>query len=162
MAGLDITIVREYFELNGFLVRQLRKYNLQKRKTTSRKSEEEIDVVCFVMERFVDGYEVIVGMNVFTRIGGVLVSGRGVRFQRRVAAAAAVEEVVVEDTDFEARFDGEKWTVGWKWRGEAPVLTNRVAKYAMTAAVEDKFNEKVEDWIAQGWLRPCAIQSSTF
>ena len=21
--------------------------------------------------------------------------------------------------------------------------------------MEDKFNEKVEDWIAQGWLRPC-------
>jgi len=45
MAGLDITIVREYFELNGFLVRQLRKHQLQKRSTTIKRSEEEIDLI---------------------------------------------------------------------------------------------------------------------
>ena len=45
MAGLDITIVREYFELNGFLVRQLRKHHLQKRSTSAKRSEEEIDLI---------------------------------------------------------------------------------------------------------------------
>jgi hypothetical protein len=42
MAGFDENIVREYFELNGFLVRQLRKYRVQARK---KRSDEEIDLV---------------------------------------------------------------------------------------------------------------------
>lgn len=42
MAGVDETIVREYFELNGFLVRQMRKYQVQSR---AKRSEEEIDLI---------------------------------------------------------------------------------------------------------------------
>jgi len=44
MAGFDEQIVREYFELNGFLVRQLRKYQVQARRKTV---EEEIDLVVY-------------------------------------------------------------------------------------------------------------------
>lgn len=44
MAGVDETIVREYFEMNGFLVRQLRKYQVQSRAKTSA---EEIDLLVF-------------------------------------------------------------------------------------------------------------------
>jgi len=42
MAGIDENIVREYFELNGFLVRQLSKYQVQSRK---KRSDEQIDLV---------------------------------------------------------------------------------------------------------------------
>lgn len=42
MAGFDENIVREYFELNGFFVRQLRKYVVQSRK---KRADEEIDLV---------------------------------------------------------------------------------------------------------------------
>lgn len=44
MAGFDENIVREYFELNGFFVRQLRKYQVQSRK---KRADEEIDLVVF-------------------------------------------------------------------------------------------------------------------
>lgn len=44
MAGFDEQIVREYFELHGFLVRQLRKYQVQARHKTV---EEEIDLVVY-------------------------------------------------------------------------------------------------------------------
>lgn len=44
MAGVDETIVREYFEMNGFLVRQLRKYQVQSR---AKKTDEEIDLMIF-------------------------------------------------------------------------------------------------------------------
>jgi hypothetical protein len=44
MAGIDEEIVREYFEQNGFLVRQISKYQAQ----TKRKSgDEEIDFVVY-------------------------------------------------------------------------------------------------------------------
>lgn len=45
MAGVDVSIVREYFEMNGFFVRQLRKYNTQKRRSKTRRTEDEIDLL---------------------------------------------------------------------------------------------------------------------
>ncbi|MGH8021031.1 MAG: hypothetical protein ACREIA_22670 [Opitutaceae bacterium] len=44
MSAIDETIVREYFEQNGFLVRQMRKYAVQSRKKTS---DEEIDFLVY-------------------------------------------------------------------------------------------------------------------
>ncbi|MBP6507284.1 MAG: hypothetical protein KA257_06935 [Opitutaceae bacterium] len=44
MAAIDEGIVREYFEQNGFLVRQLRKYRVQSRRKTSG---EEVDLLVF-------------------------------------------------------------------------------------------------------------------
>lgn len=44
MAAIDEDIVREYFEQNGFLVRQMRKYQVQSRRKTS---DEEIDLLVY-------------------------------------------------------------------------------------------------------------------
>src|SRR5476651_1218440 len=44
MSAIDEGIVREYFEQNGFLVRQARKYQVQARRKTG---EEEIDLMVF-------------------------------------------------------------------------------------------------------------------
>lgn len=44
MAGIDEAIVREYFEMHGFLVRQVRKYQVQSRK---KLASEEIDLLLY-------------------------------------------------------------------------------------------------------------------
>ena len=44
MSAIDEGIVREYFEQNGFLVRQARKYQVQSRR---KSAEEEIDLTVF-------------------------------------------------------------------------------------------------------------------
>ncbi len=44
MSSVDEKIVREYFEQNGFLVRQLRKYQVQSRK---KRRDEEVDLLVF-------------------------------------------------------------------------------------------------------------------
>jgi hypothetical protein len=44
MSAIDEGIVREYFEQNGFLVRQVRKYQVQARRKTG---DEEIDLVVY-------------------------------------------------------------------------------------------------------------------
>jgi hypothetical protein len=44
MSAIDEGIVREYFEQNGFLVRQARKYQVQARR---KAAEEEIDLIVF-------------------------------------------------------------------------------------------------------------------
>ncbi len=54
MAGFDENIVREYFELNGFFVRQLRKYAVQSRK---KRADEEIDLLIYNPLAQADGGE---------------------------------------------------------------------------------------------------------
>src|ERR1022692_4454771 len=44
MSAIDEGIVREYFEQNGFFVRQVRKYQVQARRKTG---EEEIDLLVY-------------------------------------------------------------------------------------------------------------------
>ena len=44
MSAVDESIVREYFEQNGFFVRQVRKYQVQARKKTS---DEEVDLLVY-------------------------------------------------------------------------------------------------------------------
>jgi hypothetical protein len=44
MSAIDEGLVREYFEQNGFFVRQVRKYQVQSRKKTSK---EEIDLLVY-------------------------------------------------------------------------------------------------------------------
>jgi hypothetical protein len=44
MSAIDEDIVREYFEQNGFLVRQARKYQVQARRKTS---DEEVDLLVY-------------------------------------------------------------------------------------------------------------------
>ena len=44
MSSVDESIVREYFEQNGFLVRQLHKYQVQSRK---KRAEEEVDLLVY-------------------------------------------------------------------------------------------------------------------
>ncbi|MGZ0654252.1 hypothetical protein ACWPKO_00065 [Coraliomargarita sp. W4R53] len=52
MAGFDENIVREYFEVNGFFVRQLRKYLVQSRK---KGAGEEVDLIVYNPNAPVDG-----------------------------------------------------------------------------------------------------------
>ena len=44
MSAIDEGIVREYFEQNGFLVRQASKYQVQTRR---KKSDEEVDLLVY-------------------------------------------------------------------------------------------------------------------
>jgi hypothetical protein len=61
MAGFDENIVREYFELNGFFVRQLRKYLVQSRK---KSADKEIELVVYNPNAPVDG--VSAGFQLFS------------------------------------------------------------------------------------------------
>ena len=84
--------------------------------------------------------------------------GRGVPETTRGVSAAAASSVgsglKIDEADFTASFDGEKWTVLWKWaNGEAPArLENTTARYAVASGAKEKFEEEVRLWIKEGWL----------
>ena len=90
-----------------------------------------VKVEAILMNRIIDGINVIIGMDVINEIGGVTIKEAEVKFGDVHCAVAAFRLNVckIEDKDFEANFDGEKWTVKWKWKGEPPVLQNRMKFY---------------------------------
>ena len=111
------------------------------------------------------------------RLSGDLDGGRAVRLERAAdeldddsdnacdeerasitggEVAAAAPSMVVEDRDFSAHFDGSKWTVSWKWKNRPPELKNKIDVYHSTLdeETEEKFEEEINKWIEEGWLKP--------
>ena len=63
-----------------------------------------------------------------------MIVGRGVQFgtgKQCVLGAGVLESgesVVLNESDFAAHFEGQHWTVKWKWSDGEPVLRNQIAE----------------------------------
>jgi len=113
-----------------------------------------------VVETLVGGVEFIVGMDIIDRLGGVTVVGDEVKFGRTGVCGMMVcreRNPDIENKDFDAWFDGEKWTVRYKWNelGE-PNLKNKVSEYSNKLTDEKRHDYEVElkRWIDDGVLVP--------
>ena len=133
-----------------------------------------ISVRAIVADQILDGVDFVMGMDAIEQLGGVTVAGGEVTFGRprcAVSVKAACESgggdrreagvgnrpCEIEDKDFHAEFDGERWTVEWKWKTEEPpVLRNRVSCYERSLSEETRgeFEREVERWIEEGILVP--------
>lgn len=114
-----------------------------------------IELNCLVSE-IIPGYDVLLGMDAITAMGGVTVTERSVNFPVFVSASTDKSpEITITDKDFEAKFSDGEWTASWKWTEEsvAPALRNYVSHYAMKPDVELAFNDEVDAWITKGWLK---------
>ena len=124
-----------------------------------RIGKEACDMSVRVAETLVGGVDVIVGMDVIEKRGGVTVMKDKVIFGNSVVGVCAVREKCpdIADEDFDAWFDGEKWTVRYKWNemGE-PSLVNRVGKYKtkLDDVKEQGVVNEVHRWIEEGVLIP--------
>ena len=91
-------------------------------------------------------------------MGGVTIKEAEVKFGdvHWAVAAHRLNVCKIEDKDFEANFDREKWTVKWKWKGEPTVLQNRMTFYKNSLESEKKseFEAEVERWIVNDILVP--------
>ena len=118
----------------------------------------QVKVEAILMNRIIDGIDVIIGMDVINEMGGVTIKEAEEKFGDVHCAVAAhrLNVCKIEDKDFEANFDGEKWMVKWKWKGEPPVLQNRVKfhKNSLESEKNSEFEEEVERWIVDGILVP--------
>ena len=82
-----------------------------------------VKVKAILMNHIIDGIDIIIGMDIINEMGGVTIKKAEVTFEDVHCAVAAhwLNVYKIEDKDFEANFNGEKWTVKWKWKGEPPV-----------------------------------------
>ena len=95
-----------------------------------------LQVQVIVLEKLVTGIDVILGLDVIDRLGGASIAKGQVRFERqdaaRVVRASSNDTVQptkpkpfqIEDEDFRAHFDSDKWLEEWRWTTGPPVLTN--------------------------------------
>ena len=142
-------------------------------------------VVAVVSDQLVDGIDVVLGIDVIDELGGVTV-GRGlVYFGALKTLEGAVvgnvvenqgvedkltnecvkgSQVVVEDKDFHAVFDGMKWIVKWLWKdGKPVVLKNQVSCYdkKLEGRKREEFDKELDRWIDEGILVPWKNEVST-
>ena len=120
---------------------------------------EEFLVECVVMSRVVPGFDVILGIDVLKQFKSVTFEGTNVVFEHRNidslgAAACAlgganVAEIVLDDVDFEAMFDGRIWTVAWKWADAEAVRGSAQERYAVNEDIRADFEKEIDAWIEQ-------------
>lgn len=70
-------------------------------------------VSCCVMSSLLSQFDLILGMEVINRLGGLKLNTSNVSLHFRLASCREEIQLVVEDVDLEARFDGTKW-IHWK------------------------------------------------
>ena len=132
-----------------------------------------VAVDCLVLGKILKDTDVVLGMDMICRLGGVTISasgdvaflyGKGVARPRPnpmggvAAVTVPVDPVSVSDADFLAEFNGKYWTVRWKWKdGRRPELKNTIDCYksAKHQEVKYEFDEELRKWIRLGWLVPC-------
>ena len=106
--------------------------------------------------------------------GSVVVGEQCVEFGKKWCNAVTVEEhsaettggsseklagsrEIIEDIDFSAEFNGEHWTVEWKWKGGlVPTLRNTASCYKSNLEPEklENFHKEVQRWIDEEILKP--------
>ena len=116
-------------------------------------------------DKLIDGVRVILGMDAITRLGGVRVDSKQIVFGKEECATAVTSPVPsqemfddkIDDVDFEAKFNGNRWVVQWKWKEEMkPVLYNKTERHEVGLSEEEKqaYEQEVDSWISEGILQP--------
>ena len=120
--------------------------------------EKVISQEVTVVENIVKGVEVVLGMDVIGRLGGIQVKNGEVEFGTCAMTKNTKRPVPdITDRDFEAFFDGKSWEVRYFWNDSGPPeLKNRVGEYGNNLSPEKlkSYEEEVERWIKEGILLP--------
>lgn len=117
----------------------------------------------FIVSQLPADSSLLIGVDAIKKLGGFVLSlsasGRmHARFPQPATTSAAHvmrSAAVIEDPDFRAEFDGQRWEVAWTWKRGPPELKNRVAQYAINKDIRDAYNAELTRWREEGWLVPC-------
>lgn len=136
-----------------------------------------LSVKCLIAPMLVGGCSLILGMDAISKLGGVTITrnkqvmfpavepttevgkvsavsvGVGVDRFDKTLTSNSTGELFVSDTDFNAKFDGKKWTVRWKWENGEPTLQNQCGQYAVKDKFKQSYHEQIQQWINDGWLQ---------
>ena len=113
-------------------------------------------------------YEMLLGMDAISKLGGVYVNGGEIVFGKNFTAVSAgsyvepeegkeeqgaLKDFSIEDVDFTAHFSDGKWTVKWVYERN-PDFFNNVSQYRVPEEAEEEFCKELDNWVKDGWLQP--------
>ena len=130
--------------------------NVGEKMITLTLNGEMIKVKALVLERVL--FDIIIGMDILGKMKEIVISEGRLGIYSKACTSVDVqkpEPLVIEDTDFEAHFNGDYWTISWKWKDSPPTLKNKKSCYQMTPEVQKGFDDELEKWIKEGWLKAC-------
>ena len=106
------------------------------------------------MSKIIPGCDVLLGMDIVEKLGGVSISpdGRRIQFCHNACLLAVDKVERISDKDFTAEFVNGRWLVSWNNESK-PCLTNMVPQYRMDPEVEEAFSSEINQWIENGWLQ---------
>lgn len=120
------------------------------------------EVSMLVMEQLLPGVDVILGVDVMIRLDGIafeVMDGELIPIREEEVAMVGVENElilprVISDQDFEAVYDEGKWTVEWKWIGNAPSkCLSSVSCYNIPHSDREEFDAELQIWVNEGFLQ---------
>lgn len=80
---------------------------------------------------------------------------KGDQVKEEASKSGGVGDLVrLEEVDFSAEFQDGKWKVWWKWKDAEPELRNQKGEYHVNDDIRPEYEKEVEQWIADGWLKP--------
>lgn len=117
---------------------------------------KEVEVKCLLSPSLVNDFGVIMGMDAITQLGGMVIDGNGqvrVGNNGRIVSIGVVDGVEINDKDFDAKFDGQRWMVKWKWiNQEPPVIKSQNRRCIVRSEHQAVFRSELDNWIKNGWL----------
>ena len=123
-----------------------------------------LQINCIVIDLILDGVDFLIGIDAINLLEGVHVCNGKVTFGRSLAdvprevglmcEVSDCAALRIDEEDFEAYFSQGKWTAKWKWKVDPPTNFKYIPNYEVKPHIKDQFNEKVNEWIQNGWLQP--------
>ena len=113
----------------------------------------EVKLQCLVIEKMLSGVDVILGIDGICLFGGISIHADGSISFNENFVGVSQKEVKIIDKDFDAKFDGDRWSVNWKWLNNEPQLKNFVSSYKIPVDATDEFESEISSWIKEGWLQ---------
>ena len=119
-------------------------------------SGRTLNVLACVMKKVIPGKEMLIGMDLINRVGGVSVNSSGkVKFGERVCTMINDPKYSITDKDFDANFDGNKWEVSWKVTEEVnESLSKAIDHYKIDEEITAEYENEIQKWIENKWLIP--------
>lgn len=113
-----------------------------------------VAVTVLVVDGELLGYDLLLGMDAITQLGGITVNGAGdVSFSRPNKQMCAA--ITLDEPDFHAEYDKgtNTWTASWKWAGDQPPvsLRNRLTEYPLLRGLGGSTRQNFKcGWIMAG------------
>ena len=131
----------------------------------------DVNTQCLVLSSMLEQFKLVIGMDIIQQLEGVTITKTGqaefkqfsIKQTLGVVSVHRATVLHIDDVDFYAKFDGNNWTIQWKWAGMEPELHNKLSSYKIDDNLRVDFDAEVQSWVDEGILqavpRDCYVES---